>query len=88
MYWGEGAARLLGVYIAPIPPGYAPMLMKFPKNIGKSRDKSYPTDQKTSSILVPTRSQGSAKLTLLMMTAESILSKRPVSLWLYFSVSY
>ena len=30
------------------------MLNEFPKNIGKSRDKSYPTDQKTLSILVST----------------------------------
>ena len=35
-------------------PGLAPMIIEFPKNIDKSRDKSYPTDQKTSSILVPT----------------------------------
>ena len=33
------------------------MLIDFPKNIGKSRDKSYPTDQKTSSILVPTEAK-------------------------------
>ena len=38
----------------PFPPGFAPMLIEFPKNISKSRDKSYPTDQKTSSILVLT----------------------------------
>ena len=51
-YIGEGdAARLLGGYI---PPGFAPMLIEFPKNTGKSRDKSYSTDQKTSSILEPT----------------------------------
>ena len=30
------------------------MLIEFPKNMCKSRDKSYPTDQKTSSILVLT----------------------------------
>ena len=46
-YWVE--------YIPPIPPGFAPMLIKFHKNIGKSGDKSYSTDQKTSFILVPTR---------------------------------
>ena len=58
-YWGDDlakltnfAARLLGGYTPPILPGFAPMLVEFPKNIGKSRDKSYPTDQKTSSILV------------------------------------
>ena len=33
------------------------MLIEFSKNMGKSRDKSYPTDQKTSSILVPTCSR-------------------------------
>ena len=45
------AARLMGGYIPLIPPRFAPMLIDFPKNIGKSRDKSYPTDQKASSIL-------------------------------------
>ena len=34
------------------------MLIEFPKSIGKSRDKSYPTDQQTSSILVPTAPRG------------------------------
>ena len=41
-------------YIPPFPPGFVRMLIEFPKNIGKSRDKPYPTDQKTSSIVVPT----------------------------------
>ena len=49
IYWGD-AARLLGGFSR----GYVPMFIEFPKNIGKSRDKSYPTDLKTSSILVPT----------------------------------
>ena len=38
------------------------MLIEFPKNIGKSRDKSYFTDQKTSSILVPTGQTGSKEI--------------------------
>ena len=44
-YWGG--------YIPPISPKFEPMLIEFSKNICKSRDKSYPTDQKISSILVP-----------------------------------
>ena len=36
------------------PPGFAPMLIEFSKNMGKSRDKSHFTDQKTSSTLVLT----------------------------------
>ena len=53
-YVGRDAARLLGDTFFPFPPGFLPMLIEFPKNIGKSCDKSYPTDQKISSILVPT----------------------------------
>ena len=49
---GGDLARLLGRIHPPIPPEFALMLIEFPKNIGKSRDKSYPTDQKTSSIIV------------------------------------
>ena len=41
MYWGGY-----------IPPGFAPMLIEFPKNIGKSSNQSYATDQKTLSILI------------------------------------
>ena len=36
------------------------MLIEFPKSIGKSRDKSYPTGQQTSSILVRGVARGSA----------------------------
>ena len=43
-----------GGYISPNPPGFALMLIEFLKDIGKSLDKFYPTDQKTSSILVLT----------------------------------
>ena len=57
-YIGGDAARLLGRIYPPIPPGFAPMSIEFPSNIGKSRDKSYPIDQKTSSILVPTKMNG------------------------------
>ena len=53
-YIGGDAARLLGRLHPPIPPEFAPMLIELAINIGKSRDKSYSTDQKTSSILVPT----------------------------------
>ena len=53
IYWG-GYSLIIEGDVSPIPPGFALMLIEFPKNIGKSRDKSYPTDQKTSSILVPT----------------------------------
>ena len=45
-YWGGASPQF--------PPRFAAMLIEFPKNIGKSRDKSYSTDQKISSILVPT----------------------------------
>ena len=51
--WG-GSCQIIGRIHPPIPPKLAPMLIEFPKNIGKSRDKSYSTDQKTSSIVVPT----------------------------------
>ena len=51
-YIGEGGCcQIIG---GDTSPGFAPMLIEFPKNIGKSRDKSYSTDQKTSSILLPT----------------------------------
>ena len=51
-YIGVDAVRL--ICISPITLGFASMLIEFPKNIGKSRDNCYPTDQKTSSMLVPT----------------------------------
>ena len=47
---GDNARLLGGIH----PPGFAPLLIEFLKNIAMSRDKSYPTDQKTSSILVLT----------------------------------
>ena len=62
-YWGDEIGsygefstfmKYIGGTHSPIPSEFAPMLTEFPKNFGKSRDKSYPTDQKTSSILVPT----------------------------------
>ena len=56
-YIGGDAVRLLGRvhnYIPPFSFGFATMLNEFPKKIGKSRDKFYPTHQTTSSILVPT----------------------------------
>ena len=73
-YIGEDAARLLGGKHTPIPSGFAPMLIEVSKNIGKSRDKSYPTDQKTSSILVPTTAK-SEILVLPPETSESESSK-------------
>ena len=48
-YWGDTSPLF--------PLGFAPTLIEFPKNIGKSRDKSYPTNQKTSSIPVPTQAE-------------------------------
>ena len=39
-YIGRDAVRLLGEIHRP----FAPMLIEFPKNIGKSRDKPYSTD--------------------------------------------
>ena len=53
IYWGEMLPDYWGD-TSPIPPGFASMLIEFPQNIGKSGDKSYPTDQKTSFILVRT----------------------------------
>ena len=53
-YIEGGCSQIIGGMHPPIPLGFAPMLIEFPKNIGKSRDKSYSTDQKTSSVLVPT----------------------------------
>ena len=53
-----GCCQITGEDTSPFPPGFSLMLIEVPKNIGKSRDESYPTvytDQKTSSILVPTR---------------------------------
>ena len=47
------------------------MLIEFPKNIGKSRDKSYPADQKTTSILVPT-SMAAERLGLNMHYRHSV----------------
>ena len=68
---GEDAAKLLGGYIPSLPPGFAPMLIEFYekqilrfKEFGKSRDKSYPTDQKTSSILVVTNSRSVGPLVI------------------------
>ena len=51
---GECCQIVGGIHPRPITPGFAPMLIEFPKNIDKPSNKSYPTDQKTSSILVPT----------------------------------
>ena len=55
MYSGGMLPDYWGGYIPPIPPRFAPMLIEFPKNIVKSRDKSYPRDQKTSSIVMPNK---------------------------------
>ena len=63
-YWGG--------YILPLLLGFAPILIEFVKNIGKSRDKSYPTDQKTSSILVPTKVGTGAAITQALVLAKCI----------------
>ena len=53
MYWGK-CQIIEGDTSSPFYPGFAPVLIEFPKNIGKSRDKFYLTDHKTLSILVST----------------------------------
>ena len=67
-YWGDT--------FSPFLPGFAPMLVEFPKNIGKSRDKSYPTDRKTSSVLVPIPFLGSLGFCGRSRKNVSILKKR------------